>query len=81
MIRAPALATAAMELLDQIRPMLHGRDPGVQGAVLADLTAIWLAGWAPAIREDVLRMHMEQIRVLIEVNEKIIFGEKGHPQR
>lgn len=79
-----AMATAAMELSKEIslklQPMLKGRDPGIQGAVLADLTAIWLAGWPPAAREELLDMHVQKIRELIPVNEKIIFGEKGHPQ-
>lgn len=79
-----AMATEAMELSRKIslklQPMLKGRDPGVQGATIADLAAIWLAGWPPAAREELLQMHVQKIRELIEVNEKLIFGEKGHPQ-
>jgi hypothetical protein len=79
------MATEAMNLSREIslnlQPMLKGRDPAVQGAVLADLAAIWLAGWPPAAREELLDMHVQKIRELIDVNEKIIFGEKGHPQR
>jgi hypothetical protein len=79
-----AMATVAMELSKEIslklQPMLKGHDPSLQGAVLADLAAIWLAGWPPAAREALLEIHVQKIRELIEVNEKIIFGGKGHPQ-
>lgn len=78
------MATATIELSRQIslalQLMLKGHDPGMQGAVLADLAAIWFAGWPPAAREELLQMHMQKIRELIPVNEKVIFGEKGHPQ-
>jgi len=78
---AKEVMNLSREISLKLQPMLKGRDPGVQGAVLADLCAIWLAGWPPAAREELLNMHVQEIRELIEVNEKIIFGEKGHPQR
>jgi len=31
-------------MIEQIRPILAGHPPGVQGAVLADLQAIWAPG-------------------------------------
>ena len=31
-------------LIERIRPILAGREPSVQSAVIADLLAIWLAG-------------------------------------
>ena len=31
-------------LTDQISPILHGHKPEIQGAVLAELLATWLAG-------------------------------------
>jgi type II secretory pathway predicted ATPase ExeA len=34
----------AFDLIDQIRPLLAGMHPVVQGAVLADLLAIFLVG-------------------------------------
>jgi hypothetical protein len=37
-------ATAAIELAEKIAPLLAGHPPEVQSAVLADLTAMWLAG-------------------------------------
>lgn len=78
------MASRAMELSRQIslklQPMLKGHPPELQGAVLADLTAIWLAGHPPVVREEILQIHVREIRELIMVNEKIIFGERGQPQ-
>jgi hypothetical protein len=41
---AEAQAHEAMELIFRIHPLLHGQDRLVQGAVLAELLARWLAG-------------------------------------
>ena len=71
--------TLSREISLKLQPMLKGHPPQLQGAVLADLLAIFLAGHAPQIREEILRVHLEQMRPLIDVNEKIIFGGKGHP--
>jgi hypothetical protein len=65
-------------LSKQIAPLLHGYDPGIIGAVLADLTATWLAGWQGSekdkrkIRRTLLRLHVEQIKALIEANEQLL---------
>ena len=66
-------------IVDFIKPHLAGHLPEIQGAVLADLLAIWLAGHAPGIREEILALHLDAVRDLIPVNEKILFGERGHP--
>jgi hypothetical protein len=56
--------------------MLRGLGPDIQGAVLADLLATWLAGIqgpdAEAARDELLEAHIRLVRVLIAVNEKII---------
>jgi hypothetical protein len=82
-IRKHALEANALadEIRDVIRPMLAGRDPGVQGGALADLLALWLAGHPPFVREAMIEMHIEMVRDLIPVNEHIIFGPEGHPQK
>ena len=81
--RDSKMASQAMELSREIslklQPMLKGHPPELQGAVLADLLAIFLVGHAPQIREEILRVHLQAMRPLIAVNEKIIFGGKGHP--
>ena len=61
---------------ETIGPMLRGLGPDVQGSVLADLVATWLAGFrgdgAQALREELLAGHISLVRDLIPVNEKII---------
>ena len=66
-------------LVDEIRPLLAGKNPALQGAVLADLLAIYICGHrhhdekkAAKIREHFLLMHIEAVRQLIEVNAKIL---------
>lgn len=84
MVSQRDLAWRAMDLSRQINmmihPMLAGEGPDVQGACLADLVATWLAGHPPVAREELLQLHVDKVRELIPVNEKIMFGERGHPQ-
>jgi len=60
------------DLIEQIRPILAGHGPGVQGAVLAYLQAIWVAGHPPQMRERLLEFHLEAVRKLIVPNAKIM---------
>jgi hypothetical protein len=60
---------------------LGGLDPGLQGAVLADLVATWLAGFTgdkPAavdrLREELLALHVDTVRELIPINEARLIG-------
>ena len=74
---------AAQKLVQRIRPLLAHRPSQTQGAVLADLLAIWLAGHIvqgdPAetakLREDMLATHLEFVRLLIPVNSRAIHGD------
>ena len=66
-------------LVKKIRPILAGQAPDVQGGALADLTAIWLAGHPPQIRNDMLDHQLRFIRRLTEVNDHLMFGDAGHP--
>jgi hypothetical protein len=67
-------------LVAKIKPLLAGKPPELQGAALADLLAIWLAGHiAPGdpartreMREHLLAMHVDEVRELIPVNAKIM---------
>jgi Lar family restriction alleviation protein len=52
----------------------------VQGAVLADLLATWLAGHPNFVRESILSLHIKVVRELVPVNEAQLFGGRGHPQ-
>jgi hypothetical protein len=69
-------------IVECIRPLLSGQPAGVQGAVLADLLAIFLAGHrsdTPAhteqVREAALAFHIETVRKLIPVNAALMDGE------
>lgn len=68
-------------MVKAISAVLVGKPPEIQGAVLADLLAMWLAGHPSFARDEVLAQHIELVLELIEPNEKILFGEAGHPQK
>lgn len=72
-------ATRAQELLRLIEPLLAGKGPEVQGAVLVDLTATWLAGHHPALRGGILTEFTVALIRLTAVHEKQIFGDGGFP--
>jgi hypothetical protein len=76
------LADRALEsitLTQKIRTMLEGKPPEMQGAVLADLLAMWVAGHVDALSQDdskgvrelILQVHLEAVRGLIPVNYKL----------
>ena len=64
---------AADALVDRIAPILAGSDAELQGAVLADLTAIWIAGHrtpgdradGDCMRESLMHMHVRHVRELV----------------
>lgn len=62
------MAEQALALEKRLRPIFAGLHPGVQGAVLASLSAIWLAGHSAEDRERVLALHVKTICQLTEVN-------------
>lgn len=55
------------ELESRIAAILAGEHPGAQGAVLACLTAAWIAGHHPSLREGLLQIHADGVRKLIQV--------------
>jgi hypothetical protein len=75
-------ADRAAEVSRQIEPLLAGLGPDVQGAILANLTAMWLAGHMSEdhddhartviIREKILSLHIEAVRSLIAPSEREI---------
>jgi hypothetical protein len=72
-------ATEVMALVQAISPLLVGRSHWVQGAVLADLLAMWLAGHivrgdprqTKKVREQMLKSHLIAVRALIDPNYKM----------
>jgi hypothetical protein len=68
-----------------VSPLLRGFAPEIQGAVLAELTSMWLAGHmgpgADRVREELLELHIATIRDLIPENEREILARcrpSGH---
>jgi hypothetical protein len=80
-----------VELVNRIRPLLHGHHPTVQSAVLADLLATWVAGHfadtradTAAYREQLIAHHIDLMRDLIKPNEEQLreqLAENDHSQR
>jgi hypothetical protein len=77
------VATRAMEIAAELEPFfdaLRGKGPDVQGAVLAQLTARWLAGHmvpksreeTDAARQKIFEVHIAQTRELVAVFEREI---------
>jgi hypothetical protein len=72
-------AMESMKLSQKLKRMLEGKPADMQGAILADLLACWLAGHVSpgndeateGYRELVLRMHLAAVRELIPVNYKL----------
>ena len=74
---AEKMADITEETVAKIRPMLAGLGPEVQGAVLADLFAMYLAGHVGCdaeevakIREEVIETWLKTVRELVPFNER-----------
>ncbi len=84
-----AAGAEALRVSKHIQPMLKGLGADIQGAVLADLLSLWLAGHfvvgsseeTDALREAVLAEHIECVRGLIPSSEAEILCKmpaEGH---
>jgi len=70
--RGETFADQVEAIVERIKPILAGHDSAVQGAVLAELWSIWLAGHPREVREDLIELHLTFVRKLTEVNAKIL---------
>ena len=69
-----------LEIVAPIKALLAGKPPEIQGAVLAELLAVWLAGHHVAgdaeatrkVRADLLAAHCHAVRLLTRTNAKIL---------
>ena len=64
-------------LVEAISPLLAGQSPGVQGAVLGDLVAMYFAGQHPSVREQVITLWIDMMRSLVGVNAAMILEMHG----
>ena len=70
-----SFSDAADRLLDRIAPYLAGQSSELQGAVIADLAALWIAGHrvdgdraeGDQVRAELLQMHTKHVRELVEM--------------
>lgn len=70
----------AQRVVQKIRPLMAGRHPAVQGAVLADLLAFWLAAHfmdgdakgTALLREELLTHHCGAVWELVRVNAQLL---------
>jgi hypothetical protein len=67
-------AARADAIMLRIQPILAGHGPELQGAVINDLTAIWIAGHRvsdPAeerrLHEELLALHCEHVREMVKM--------------
>jgi hypothetical protein len=74
----PVTPDDVARLVGRIAPLLASQPPELQGAVLADLLAIWLAGHVVEglpeatrrLRAEILKLHLETVERLVEINAK-----------
>ena len=74
-----AIAKRVAILLEGLKLLLRGHPPEVQGAVIGEALAIWLAAQPDFVREDVMKAHIEYVRGLIPAVERQLFNGRGHP--
>jgi hypothetical protein len=76
-----------LEIAEQIKPLLAGRGPVLQSAVLAELLSIVLAShWIPgerahteSLRKTILEIHCRLVWELVEVNSKTMGTDGDSP--
>lgn len=68
------------EILARLKPIIGGREPMLQSAIVAELTCLWLVGHADLLRAGLFVGHMDLIRKILPSVELEVFGAKGHPE-
>lgn len=63
-----AAQVTADDLVRKIAPLLEGKDPRIQGLILADLTAMWLAGHPAGIREGIASVQNKLVKGFLELH-------------
>ncbi len=75
-----AAADEVQEVIAAIKPLMAGRNPAIQGAILADLVSLWLAGHQvdDAAIDGLIELHVDTVRELLPVNRRLIAGLRRH---
>src|SRR5262249_24071679 len=87
--QAKEVMLIAKRIAEFAKSELAGHSPNVQGAILADLLAMWLVDhFLPGdeaatamLREDMLKMHVKQVRRLVEINRWIMREPQTGPKQ
>ncbi len=67
----PEFSEHAVKIAERIAPMLTNEDPAIQGAVLINLLASWLANHhqlGPAAMEAIMQECVRTVRRLVGIN-------------
>lgn len=67
---AAAMANTVMETVKKIHPMMAGKRPEIQGAIIADLLGTYLAGYPPEHRGGVVKTLLETAKDLVPITER-----------
>ena len=65
----PAEIVQVLAVTERIMPLLCGRPPEIQGAILAELTSMWIGGFHPDLRKEMFELHLETTKKLIPEND------------
>jgi hypothetical protein len=76
---AEDFARECFDIVARLKPLMAGHGPAMQGAVLADLISLWVAGHAPDSREGMMKLLFDHVTALVPESDKELFGERGHP--
>jgi hypothetical protein len=57
------------KILAEIKPLLANHGALLQGAVIAELAAIWIGGHAPEIREEMNKIFFETVESMISLHD------------
>ncbi len=57
-------------VVEQIGALLARRPPQAQGAIIAELLSMWLAGWDATVREEALSLLLRLVGEMVPVQEE-----------
>lgn len=67
------------ELANQIGAVLRTKNPGLIGAALADVVAMFFAGHHPDLRAEIIEPWIDAMRDLIKINERALLKQFPNP--
>jgi len=68
------------QIVDAAKPLLAGRPSEVQGGALAELVSIWLAGFHPKMRDEMLALWLKMALAMVPLCEEEIFFNRDRPE-